>query len=257
MYILDFKEKKWSSLPTTLTEDDKPDVNNLKAVLDHDTNTWYGLSDGKLYSLEVGEDLIPDDELKWKEVGEPPFETDNYEPTIGLASNHLHFIDVPNAKNGEANLFVIHYAYFQPDIQNYGDWEQEHGQTASVFKKDNEWQTKFWFIPDSGKNSYLIDVETNTTTTFDGPVVKDAKASYASSENTLVQLTSTNKLYFLDFDGDDKSEWVEVENSALPLPVNNTENNESNSSSMPVQSTSLKTLNWLAIVTLLSLFVII
>ena len=103
----------------------------------------------------------------------------------------------------------------------------------------------------------MIDVETNTTTTFDGPVVKDAKASYASSENTLVQLTSTNKLYFLDFDGDDKSEWVEVENSALPLPVNNTENNESNSSSMPVQSTSLKTLNWLAIVTLLSVFVII
>lgn len=169
----------------------------------------------------MGEALIPNDTLTWNKVGEVPFNTDNYDPVVGLASNHLHFIDVPGADAGEAHLFVIHYSYFQPEVQKYGEWKQEHGQTASVFKDDNEWQTKFWFIPDSGDQSYLVDVEANTTTTFDGPTIKDSKSDYASTENTLVQLTTTNEVYYLDFSEEDSAKWMQIENTALPIASNN------------------------------------
>ncbi|TIB65178.1 hypothetical protein E3P78_00703 [Wallemia ichthyophaga] len=228
VYILDFDNKEWTKKSAELTDDDKPSLDNLEAVLDHDTNVWYGLDGDTLYSLEMGdESLIPNDTLTWNVVEQPPFTTDDYNPVIGLASNHLHFIDVPGADPGEAHLFVIHYSYFQPEAQKYGDWNQQHGKTASVFKSDNEWQTKFWFIPDSGENSYLIDVESNTTTTFDGPTKKDKKADYASTQDTLVQLTSTSELYYLDFSEEDSAEWKQVENTALPIMSNNsvTKNN--------------------------------
>lgn len=177
----------------------------------------------------MGEDLLPDDTLTWKKVQEVPFDIDD-NVVIGLASNHLHFINGNGLDKGEAELFVIHYSYFQPEKQTYGDFEQSKGQAVSVFKESKEWQTKFWFLPENLENSYLIDVDKNTTETYEGPSNKDSNSAFTSNDQTLVQLTSANQLYYLDFSSGNSAEWKQIENTALPLPTNTNEEKETSNS---------------------------
>ena len=97
----------------------------------------------------------------------------NYEPTIAIAQNHVHFMGI---EAGSADIFVIHCAltiyhlsityssfrpvsYFQPEVQSYGsDFPATHGQAPSFFKAEGV-QQEFAYIPDGGSNVYVINVE--------------------------------------------------------------------------------------------------
>lgn len=97
-----------------------------------------------------------------------------------------------------------------------------HGQVASFFQETGV-QQEFAFIPDDGSATYVINVETNTTQSLVGPSTKDAKASYAASITSLVQLDSTGALNFLPYKQGDASTntqaaWTKVANVAAVAP---------------------------------------
>lgn len=55
-------------------------------------------------------------------------------------------------------------SYYQPETQTYGaDFPAEHGQAASIFMPDGQGvQQQFAYIPDGGKNVYVLNVEVRT-----------------------------------------------------------------------------------------------
>lgn len=67
------------------------------------------MAGGSLSSLDLGTQISANSTaLSWNAVGKPSFTTTNYNPTMALASNHIHFIGVPNSQPGTADIFVIH-----------------------------------------------------------------------------------------------------------------------------------------------------
>lgn len=62
-----------------------------------------------MYHLDLGQQInATNAALSWVQVGNPPFDTTNYKPTMALAENHVHFIGVASAPAGDAFIFVIH-----------------------------------------------------------------------------------------------------------------------------------------------------
>ena len=45
--------------------------------------------------------------LSWTDVQTAPY-PNNYNPVMGLAQNHIHFLNVPGVPAGSAEIFVIH-----------------------------------------------------------------------------------------------------------------------------------------------------
>ena len=162
-------------------------------------------------------------ELSWSDVGAPEAWGDlsSYSPVMALAQNHIHFIGVPGLSPGQADIFVIHFSFFQPEAQSYGtDFPETHGQTASFFQSDGV-QQEFAFIPDDGSATYVINVESNTTQTLKGPDVKDASAQYFAGITSLVQLSpSQGSLSFLPYtQGSDNSaaSWTKITSVTIPV----------------------------------------
>ena len=84
-------------------------------------------------------------------------------------------------------------------------------------------QQEFAFIPDDGSNTFVINVENNSTAPLAGPSTKDAKATYAASITALVQLDSTGAISFLPYKQGDATtntaaKWASVDavNSVVP-----------------------------------------
>lgn len=82
---------------------------------------------------------------------------------MALAQNHIHFLNTGTP--AQVEIFVIHFAYVQPEPQvfppsEYGGsgFPSTHGYTASIFKDYENVQTKFAFIPDDGSATYIFDV---------------------------------------------------------------------------------------------------
>lgn len=46
--------------------------------------------------------------IPWNDVQRPSFATNDYQPVMALAQNHIHFMDVPGLSPGNAQIFVIH-----------------------------------------------------------------------------------------------------------------------------------------------------
>lgn len=67
------------------------------------------MSKGEMYSLNMTA-VTAGEDIAWNDVGAPTFTTTGYEPVMGLASNHIHFIGVPGTAAGSANIYVIHCA---------------------------------------------------------------------------------------------------------------------------------------------------
>lgn len=197
LYIYDAAGKSWSTQATT---PNNFDPTSFTGVLDHDTNVIYAMSKGNLFSLNMLElAAAQPDAIEWKDAGAPSFSTDGYEPVMGLAQNHVHFIGAPGLQDGNANIYVIHYSYFQPEAQWYGGYFPEtHGQAVTIFR-DNT-QTQFAYIPDSPQNAYVIDVTNNQTSTLPPPSTIDAKANYFATTSAIVQLTSAGQLNFIPYD---------------------------------------------------------
>jgi len=196
IYIYDATAKSWSTQSVTTNGFDPA---SFGAILDHDTNVFYALSNGELFSLDMS--LLKaanSTALSWADVQKPSFNTANYEPVMALAQNHIHFLDVPGVAAGSAVIFVIHFSYLQPQPQPYGNFPATHGQATSFFE-DTGVQQEFAFIPDDGSATYVINVETNTTQTLKGPTVKDPMATYFASTSALVQLSSGGSVSYLPY----------------------------------------------------------
>ena len=71
------------------------------------------LSKGEIYSLDMGlMKAANSTALSWVDVQKPAFDTNNYNPVMALAQNHVHFLDVPGVPAGSAMIFVIHCALY-------------------------------------------------------------------------------------------------------------------------------------------------
>jgi hypothetical protein len=81
--------------------------------------------------------------LSWETVTAPSFGRDNYSPVAAHASNHIHYFGVPGTAAGSANVFVVHYATFQPAAQAYptlnggSAFPDAEGQAITIPQVDN------------------------------------------------------------------------------------------------------------------------
>ncbi|THG96499.1 hypothetical protein EW026_g5343 [Hermanssonia centrifuga] len=237
VYIYDAGAKSWSTQSVTTGTFDPSSFN---AILDHDTNVFYALSKGEVFFLDLGSLKVANTTaLPWVDVGKSPYPA-TYEPVMALAQNHIHFLDVPGTPAGDADIFVIHFSFFQPDPQSYplpdgSAFPATHGQASSFFQ-ESAVQQEFAFIPDDGSNTYVINVETNTTQSLAGPSTKDAKAMYAASITALVQLDSTGAVSFLPYTQGDAStnaqaKWTSVANVAAVAPPGSSSSSSNSSAS--------------------------
>ncbi|CAL1709198.1 unnamed protein product [Somion occarium] len=224
VHIYDAGTKSWSTQSVTTGSFDPSSFNT---ILDHDTNVFYALSHGELFFLDMGGlKAANSSALSWTDVSKSPY-GDSYQPVMALAQNHIHFLNVPDTPAGDAQIFVIHFSFFQPEPQAYplpdgSAFPATHGQATSFFQ-ENGVQQEFAFIPDDGSATYVINVETNTTQSLPGPSTKDPKAQYAAGITSLVQIDSTGALSFLPYKQDDastnaKAAWAKVANVAAVAP---------------------------------------
>jgi len=214
IFIYDATAKSWST-QTVNTQGFDP--SSFSAILDHDTNVFYALSKGEMYSLDMGLLKAADSTaLSWVDVQNLSFGSD-YQLVMAIAQNHIHFLNVPGVAAGSAMIFVIHYSYLQPQPQPYGNFPATHGQATSFFE-DSGVQQQFAFIPDDGSATYVINVETNTTQTLPGPTIKDSLATYFASTDSLVQLAPSGKVSYIQYSNSSTGgTWNTV--TALPLAV--------------------------------------
>ncbi|KAF8501848.1 hypothetical protein JB92DRAFT_2741190 [Gautieria morchelliformis] len=234
VHIFNAKSNSWS---TQAVNSGGPDPTSLVAILDHDTNVFYALASGTMSSLDLGtQTQATGSSLSWNNIGNPSFTTTNYNPTMALAQNHIHFVGVPNSQPGTADIFVIHFSFFQPTPQSYpvqgggNSFPSTHGQTASYFL-DSGVQQEFAFIPDDGNATYIINVEGNTTLPVAGPSDKSS-STYAASTQALVQLTSAGSLSFLPYTPGNNATnmaatWSKI--TVQGLPAVSTSNSSTNS----------------------------
>jgi len=233
--IYDPKAKSWSTQSVTTTGSNGQSFNpaDFAAVLDHDTNVFYALSGGTLFFLDFQQMKSANSSaLPWTAVGNPSFTTTGYSPVMALAQNHIHFLNVPGAQPGTAQIFVIHFSFFQPDAQKYpingssNNFPVTHGQATSFFLPPPAVQEEFAFIPDDGSQTYVINVQSNTTASLAGPSDK-SPSTFTSSMTSLVQLTSAGNIFYLPYTAGDASTnsqaaWTKLSPSGLPAPSNTT-----------------------------------
>jgi hypothetical protein len=222
IYIYDATAKSWS---TQITTPGTFDYSSFDTILDHDTNVFYALSKGSLYSLDMGtmkfaNNSVP---LPWNQVQNLNFPAD-YNPVMALAQNHIHFLNVGTDGPGVARIFVIHFSYLQPELQSYpgvnnATFPAAHGQVTSFFK-DSGVQEEFAFIPDDFSGTYVVNVENNSTRTLPPPTVKDPKSSFVAGITSLVQLDSTGAVTFVSYtpSNDSSVSWNNIKALAAVSP---------------------------------------
>lgn len=251
VYIYDANGKSWSKQSVTAPSGTHTfDPTNFKAILDHDTNVFcapylnctfiyfaYGnidaMSKGEMFFLDMGSLTAANSSaLSWTDVGAPSAWGDlsAYSPTMALAQNHIHFIDVPGLSSGQADIFVIHFSFFQPEAQGYGSFPESHGQAVSFFQTSDV-QQEFAYVPDDGSATYVINVENNSTQTLAAPDVKDAGAQYFAGITSLVQLSAAQgSLQFLPYkEGSDNSgaSWTKITSVTIPAGSDSSSSNSS------------------------------
>ncbi|KAG1884370.1 hypothetical protein F4604DRAFT_1492889, partial [Suillus subluteus] len=237
VYIYNAAAKSWSM---QAVDAGSFDYTSFGAILDHDTNVFYALSQGNLFSLDMGLlSAANSTALNWVNDEQAPYPS-GYVPVMALAQNHIHFLDVPNVPAGSADIFVIHYSYFQPQAQAYplsdgSAFPATYGQVASFFQADNTVQQEFAFIPADSSATYIINVETNTTQSLAAPATKDSKATYFAGVTALVQLTSNGTVSYLPYlEGNTSTNiaatWASVSNLAAAAPPSSSSSSSNGSS---------------------------
>jgi len=232
VYIYDAAKKSWTTQATTGGHD----TTSFEAILDHDTNFFYAASKGELWALNMStEAAASSSPIAWSDQGTVEVDvTDG--PTFAVAQNHIFFFGVPNAAAGSTPVFVIHFAFWQPGAQAMGgSFPSSHGQATSIFL-DTGVQQQIAFIPDDGSQTYIIDVETNTTSTMPGPSTKDPKSLYFASTTSIVQLASNGAVSWIPFNPTDTSansnaKWSSVANLAAVAPPSGSSTSTNSSSS--------------------------
>jgi len=246
VYIYDAGAKSWSTQSTT---PGSFDYSSFGAILDHDTNVFYALSQGSMFDLDMGTMKVANSTpIAWNLVQKPNFPA-NYDPVMALAQNHIHFLDVGGDGAGQAHIFVIHYSYLQPRVQTYSSNSSKtfpavHGKTASFFKESGV-QEEFAFIPDDFSGAYVVNVESNTTLTLPPPTVKDTGSSYVAGITSLLQLDSTGTAHFLPYTPGNPSananaSWTSIKALAVVSPP---QSSSSSTSSGPKATGNTNTYN--------------
>jgi len=246
IYIYNAAAKSWSTQTVTTGSFD---TSSFQAILDHDTNEFYALSHGGLFRLDMGSlNTANSTALAWVDVEQAPYPS-GYVPVMALAENHVYFLNVPGVAAGSADIYVIHYDYFQPETQAYptpnGTIPATHGQTASFFQSAGV-QIEFAFIPDNGAATYVVNVDTNSTQILAGPTTKDPLATYYAAIDSLVQLDSKGGVMYLPYTPNDTSgnaaaQWskvVSLATAAPPSSTNSSSTNATTSSGSPKSSSS-------------------
>lgn len=225
VYIYDFAGDAWSTQSTT-----SPPSNlggRSGSVLDHDTNVIFTLPSGSgagMYQLDMSSvtKSASGSGIAWEAVTNPSFQTSSdSQTTMAQASNHINFFGVSGTAAGSANIFVIHYAYFQPEAQEYptvgggSAFPDTAGQAVSVPDTDNNAGTQMIFIPDSASNTYVVTHWTNpgdyastdgapfatdlinSTQLLPAPSTQNGQAAYAASPSDIVQVNPNGDIYYL------------------------------------------------------------
>ncbi|KAJ3109481.1 hypothetical protein HK100_003285 [Physocladia obscura] len=151
IHVFDVGEQAWTVVPASASSSDIPNVLDVVASLDHDTNVIYAFSNGYWWDGHFGRNfkikLLGDANLNnlsqlssiknntaalsWianPTVNNQPFNGSGYKAVFGQGTNHLHFLNAPGLKTGgDAWIFVIHYAWWQLTAQSYGSFPKSSG----------------------------------------------------------------------------------------------------------------------------------
>jgi len=232
IHIYDGGKKSWSTQSVTTGGFDPT---SFEAILDHDTNFFYAISKGELYAVDMGELVAAQSSaLAWGDQNKAEIDTSS-PPVMAVAQNHVFFFGVPGVAAGSTPIFVIHFAFWQAGAQAMGQFPTTHGQATSIFL-DQGVQQEIAFIPDDGSQTYIVNVETNSTQTMPGPSTKDSKAFYFASTSAIVQLASNGAVSWIPFNAKDSSansnaKWSSVANLAAVAPPSGNGGSSGNSAS--------------------------
>lgn len=264
--MYDFADDSWSTQSTSRTPSDLGNSRS-STVLDHDTNVFFTLTtDSGLYQLDLSSitNSASSDSLRWEAVSDPSFSVDGYTATLAQAANHVFFFGVPGTAAGSANLFVVHYAYFQPEAQAFNGtaFPDTVGQAISIPNVDNNVPYSMVFIPDDFSDTYIVTHWTdlsnysvtsdapfgldliNSTQTLPAPTSQDSTAAYAASPYAIVQVDAAGGIYYMsnpvqsDYTVSSSASWEKLGYSLTGL--NDSASNNSSSSST-ASSTSTAT----------------
>ncbi|KAI8610506.1 hypothetical protein BC830DRAFT_1145496 [Chytriomyces sp. MP71] len=197
LHLFNHDSQTWLQVPITGTQ---PNADDLVATLDHDTSVIYAYSQGALWRVGDAGDVNINKagsgnlSLNWLTnlaVTAQPFDGTSYKATFGQGTNHLHFFNAPGLKPGEAWIFVVHYAWWQPTPQSYGSFPQAPGQSVYVPLAAGTAPPVFAYIPDDGQNTYLVDTKSNTTTSLAGFGKGGPTFRYAATAENLIQFDTT------------------------------------------------------------------
>ncbi|KAF7345667.1 hypothetical protein MVEN_01586400 [Mycena venus] len=215
VYIYDATAKRWSAQTTSVGT---LDLSSFEAILDHDTNVFYALSQGEVYSLFLGSlTTAQSNPIPWENIqaAPPNIAARSYDPIMANANNFIYFFGVPNTPAGEAPIYMIHFSFFPPDpVQFEGGFPDVRGKATSFFV-DGTFQQQIAFIPDDGSHTFIIDVKANVTQIMAGPSIIDSAATYFASTGALVQLSSSGNVSWLPFSPSNAS----ANSAAMWMPV--------------------------------------
>lgn len=131
------------------------------------------------------------------------------------------YYGVPGTAAGSANMFVIHYNYFQPEPAEYPavgggkELPASSGQAVS-FLQSNSTPYQNLFVPDDFSGSYVVthwtapgsyNVTTgapmavsliNSTQSLPAPTSQDKEAAYACSDTDCVQIDTKGDIYYIE-----------------------------------------------------------
>ncbi|WRT65487.1 uncharacterized protein IL334_002430 [Kwoniella shivajii] len=218
IYVYNFASDSWS---TQTTSGAPTDLGNSRSssVLDHDTNVIYTLTTSSgLYQLDLSSvtNSAQSSALAWEAVENSSFSTSGYSVTAAQAANHIFYFGVPDTAAGSANVFVVHYAYFQPTAQNFSGtaFPDTAGQAISIPVESDSVPYSMVFVPNDFSNTYIATHWTNlgdysvttdapfatnlinSTQTIAAPTSQDKTAAYAASPYDLVQIDSQGDIYY-------------------------------------------------------------
>ena len=144
-------------------------------------------------------------------------------------------MNTPEAAEGSGYIFVIHYAYWQPEAQSFGSLPNAFGQTAPILSNSSAAPATFAVVPEGGNGTYVVNTkvgightvphvvhayllisleQTNITQAYPGPPISDATARYGASTTTLLQVTGDGSLAYLDLASGNQT-WTSIDLSAF------------------------------------------
>ncbi|KAJ3306322.1 hypothetical protein HDV03_005289 [Kappamyces sp. JEL0829] len=186
----------------------------MSFVLDHDTLVLYGVYQQQMHFINMNP---PPPTASWTLQNYAPYSL-GPSPVVGFSQNHLFYFNNPQLAPGQAYVYVIHYAYWQPEIITFQGppFPQTPGKTAIIPVQSNSVPLVFAFIPDDYSGTFILngEVTTNSSRLLPPPAVKDLKAQYAATATHLLQLTSSYQVWAIDHTAASSS-WTQIAHPVL------------------------------------------